>query len=301
MSHGDFFTARILGHEAGVREGPQWTCNHPANPYVSGSVRLAAFLALVLAAPARAAGRVDELHVPSKEYARERRIWVATPTGYDAEKERAFDLVVAFDGEGYLEEIPLPKMLEELRSAGKAPPCVAVLVDDEARAARLDDLANHARFVRFLAGEVLPFVRGRYRVTNDPRRTLVTGSSAGGLAAAFVALERPDVFGNVLSQSGAFWRGAEGSNDAPWEWLTAQYEKTPKKDVRLLLEVGSTETRGALGGAAPSILEANRHLRDVLRKKGYAVTYAEVPGGVHSEETWKARLPAALEAIFSAR
>jgi pimeloyl-ACP methyl ester carboxylesterase len=43
----------------------------------------------------------------------------------------------------------------------------------------------------------------------DPRRVIVTGSSAGGLAAAYVALMRPDLFGNVLSRSGAFWRGAE--------------------------------------------------------------------------------------------
>lgn len=38
------------------------------------------------------------------------------------------------------------------------------------------------------------------------------------------------------------------------------------------------ESRSALGGAAPSILEANRRLRDALRKKGYDVTYAEVAG-----------------------
>jgi enterochelin esterase-like enzyme len=46
---------------------------------------------------------------------------------------------------------------------------------------------------------------------------------------------------------------------------------------------------GALGGAAPSLLDANRHLHDVLEKKGYAIDYFEVPNGEHSPESWRVR------------
>jgi enterochelin esterase family protein len=67
--------------------------------------------------------------------------------------------------------------------------------------------------------------------------------------------------------------------------------------VRILLEVGALETKGALGGAAPSILDANRHLRDALRAKGYAVTYAEVPDAGHGPEFWRERLPAAIATL----
>jgi enterochelin esterase-like enzyme len=49
-----------------------------------------------------------------------------------------------------------------------------------------------------------------------------------------------------------------------------------------------------LGGAAPSILNANRHLRDVLKEKGYTVVYTEVPNGTHSPESWRVRLPVLL-------
>ena len=63
----------------------------------------------------------------------------------------------------------------------------------------------------------------------------------GGLAAAFVALQRPDLIANVLSQSGAFWRSAEASNDAPFEWLTAQVKASPKKPVKFYVEVGAEE------------------------------------------------------------
>ena len=57
---------------------------------------------------------------------------------------------------------------------------------------------------------------------------------------------------------------------------------------------------GALGGAAPSLLDANRRLRDVLRAKRYAVDYLEVPGGEHSPESWRARLPVGLAALAPA-
>jgi len=239
------------------------------------------------------AGQVVERAVESRIYGRPRRVWVYTPPGYDA-SARACDLLIAFDGQEYLEDIRLPAILDLVLNQEKTAPFVAVLIDDATGADRLDDLANRARFADFLGDEVIPWVRSAWNVTRDPHRTIVTGSSAGGLAAAFVAFRRPDLFGNVLSQSGAFWRGKEASNEAPYEWLTEQFAAAPKKDILFVLEVGALETQGALGGSAPSILATNRRLRDVLVKKGYEVAYAELPNGRHSPETWKVRLPGGI-------
>ena len=267
-------------------------------------VHLVALLALSLTtSPPRTGGGVEEGGLQSRIYGRIRRVWVYTPPGYDPSPQHrpAYDLLVAFDGGEYVEDIRLPAILDRLIEERRVPPCVAVLVDDASGAERIDDLGNRAKFADFLGDELVPWARKGWNVTKDPRRTVVTGSSAGGLAAAFVAFRRPDLFGNVVSQSGAFWRGAEASNDPPYEWLTDQFAKASKKDIRFVLEVGASESRGALGGSAPSILEANRKLRDVLKKRGYDVTYAEVANGAHSPESWRERLPGALEAIFSRR
>jgi enterochelin esterase-like enzyme len=243
------------------------------------------------------AGRVEEHSIASKRYRRDRRVWVYTPPRYAAGSGAGYDLLVVLDGAVYLSDIPLPAILDTLLAEGKAPPFVAVLIDNGSSTARLDDLANHARFAAFLGEEVLEWVRRRWTVTHDPRRTIVVGSSAGGLAAAYVAFQRPDLLGNVLSQSGAFWRGNEGSNDAPYEWLTSRYAASPRRDVRFLVEVGAMESRGAMGGAAPSILESNRRFRDALRTRGYNVEYAEVPGGVHAPSSWRERLAPAIAAL----
>src|SRR5262249_39795794 len=105
---------------------------------------------------------------------------------------------------------------------------------------------------------------------------------------------RPDVFGNVWSQSGAFWRGAEASNSPPYEWLTTQVAASPRKGIRFVLDVGALETRGALGGAAPSIRDANRRIASAVEAKGYAVTYTEVPDGTHAPRWWRERLPVGI-------
>jgi len=81
------------------------------------------------------------------------------------------------------------------------------------------------------------------------------GASAGGLAAAYVALARPELFGNVLAQSGAFWRGNEGTNGPPYEWLAHEVVTRPRREVRFYLEVGGDETAHAVG-VGPVFIEA---------------------------------------------
>lgn len=242
-------------------------------------------------------GVVAEHRVASKTYARERRVWVYTPPGYRAKGGAPYDVVVAFDGADYQRDIPFPRILDSLLSTRATPPFVVLLVDDSSGAARNGELGNSDNFAAFIGDELIPWFRSHYNVTTDPHRTIVTGSSAGGLGAAFVAFRRPDLFGKVLSQSGAFWRGAAGSNAEPYEWLTAQYRTAPKRDIVLLLDVGDQETVGALGGAAPSLRDANRRLRDVLTAKGYGVIYTEVRGGQHRPEDWRVRLPGDLVAL----
>jgi enterochelin esterase family protein len=101
----------------------------------------------------------------------------------------------------------------------------------------------------------------------------------------------------VWSQSGAFWRGAEASNDAPYEWLTQRVKASPRKDIRFYLDVGELEDHPTLGGAGPNLRDANRRLRDALNAKGYDVTYAEVPNGNHGPEWWRSRLATGIVAL----
>ena len=245
-------------------------------------------------------GETAMITIPSKIYPAGRRAWAYTPTGYPDSCHAACNLIVAFDGGMYLGAMPLPQILDSLIAANRAAPSVAILVDNGAPPARLADLANSPRFASFVAEELVPWVHERYAVTHAPDHTIIAGVSAGGLEATYIAFKYPTLFGNVLSQSGAFWRGNDGSNAAPFEWLTQQFATSPKANLHLFLDVGSMETGGALGGTAPSLLDANRRLRDVLKTKGYSLEYFEVPGGQHSPESWRLRLPLGIVALAPA-
>jgi enterochelin esterase-like enzyme len=258
------------------------------------SLALAIVLSSALAGAASAqtvAHRLEPVTLFDSVYQRPRRIWIYTPRDYDPSAAAPYPLLIAFDGTEYQDTIPLPLVLDTLLAAKRAPAFVAVLIDDSASAVRIADLGNVSKMVAFLSRQLLPYVRTRWHVTTDPHRVIITGSSAGGLAATFVALERPDLFGNVLSQSGAYWRGAEASNSPPYEWLTSRIATLSRRDVTLVLDVGALEDHPTLGGSGPNFLGATRRLHDALVAKGYRVTYTEIPGGQHSPGTWGPRLP----------
>jgi len=249
---------------------------------------LVAILSAGAAPPAVAKGHVEPLTIADKTYGRERKVWVYTPPGY-ATTGKPYGLVLFFDGESYLEEIPAPAILDTLIAENKIPPVVAVMLDTNQD--RLGDLANRSRFADFAARELVPWIRAKWHVDRDPARVVVSGYSAGGLGAAYLGFRHPELFGNVLSQSGAFWRGNEGTSQ-PAEWLTEQFRKSARLPVRFYIDIGAGETHAAANGVI--FLEANQRLRDVLQAKHYTVGYVEVAGAKHEPGHWRAALPDGL-------
>jgi enterochelin esterase family protein len=87
-------------------------------------------------------------------------------------------------------------------------------------------------------------------------------------------LVHPELFGNVLSQSGAFWYQPEAAKSGPSDtdtgWLSRQLARTRRLPLRFYLQAGRFEG---------NILDENRRLRDVLEAKGYPLTYSEYDGG----------------------
>jgi enterochelin esterase family protein len=238
------------------------------------------------------AGRVEEHKLRSERLGNERIVRVYTPPGYDPESQ-PYRLLVVLDGLTYTSDIPTPTILNGLLAAGRIRPLVAVFVANASPEARNVDLACHPPFAEFLAQELIPWIRRGYRVTNDPARTAIAGSSLGGLAAVCAALKFPDLFGNVLSLSGAFPWSPPG--DPEPEALARQIATGPKLPLRFYLEAGREETVARPGGT--SLLASNRHHRTVLEARGYAVEYHEFNGG-HSTESWRDSLPNGLVALF---
>ncbi|MEO9057048.1 MAG: enterochelin esterase [Ktedonobacteraceae bacterium] len=224
-------------------------------------------------------GVIEQHHIHSTILQNERNAWIYTPPNYQPDAE-PYGLLLLFDGGAYLEFIPAPTILDNLLAADKLPPMVAVLLDSPPEE-RNHELTCHPPFVDFLVQELVPWLHKHYNITTDPRQTIVGGSSAGGLAAAYVGLRAPDVFGKVLSQSGSFWWDWDAEEKIAQQWLTHEYAISPKQPLHFYIDVGRLERI-----AGYDLLMVNRHLHDVLLAKGYTVDYAELPGG-HEYISWR--------------
>jgi len=235
-----------------------------------------------------ARGKVDRTRFHSELLANDRNVWVYTPPGHLSGGAR-LPLLITFDGAVFLDWMQVPTILDNLIAQRRVPPMVAVLVG-AASGKRDTELACDKSFTEFLAKELVPWMSNEHDATQDPALTVVAGSSRGGLASAFAAYEHPEVFGNVLSQSGSYWWSPPEETER--SWLTRQFVRGPLKNVRFSISAGLMEV--------PDQLDTNRHLRDVLLAKGYNVDYAEFNGN-HSYVAWRADFGDRLSALLGSR
>ena len=237
----------------------------PASPYVDPR-------------PGIAAGRVEERSVRTGTGGASRRIWVYSPPLSSGSAPAG--LLICSWGKDYLNQIPVPTILDNLIAEHRIPPISAIFIDDgDDRFQNFQVAQQHADMV---ARDLIPWARQTLHVPADPRRVIVTGYSAAGLESTLIGLRYSDVVGNVLAQSGAFWRGFEGGATES-EWIAAQFAKTPRTDTKFYIDVGGAETTAAGG----TFKAATLRLRDVLVRRGFSVVFNEVPGGEHEFIHWR--------------
>lgn len=157
---------------------------------------------------------------------------------------------------------------------------------------RARELSCNFAFSKMLGEELVPWVRGRFKI-QDRGRAMIAGSSLGGLAAACAGFQVSRAFDSVIALSGSFrWR-PDGEQEP--EWLTRQIAAAPPVPVRFFVGVGSFETGTPGEPGNPSLLTTARHLRDVLQARGYRFTYREFPGA-HEPLSWSLNIGDALVA-----
>ena len=265
------------------------------------------------------AGKVERKTIRSALQNVERPLTIYTPAKYAPEKGE-LALLVLFDGDDFLDTDDWHglEIWDNLIAQRRIPPTVVVMVHNLPRR-RLFDLVANRTFGDFMAKELIPWVRSHYKVSRSAARTVVGGASAGGLAAAYMGIAHPDVFGNVLSMSGAFWwspehnggicggacatpneRPAVINRDATTElnWVAQQALEHPSPNVRYYLAAGTFEFDQAGEGGA--ILEETRHLRDILRAQHNEVFYEQFPSG-HDLQSWPAMMANGLQLLLGRR
>ncbi|VVD80453.1 esterase [Pandoraea capi] len=239
------------------------------------------------------AGTLQATRFASKALGNTRNVYVYRPAGY-RENDPSQGLLVVFDAHAYVNTVPTPVILDNLIAEGRIPRTAALIVGVIDGSTRGKELPPNPAFARFLADELMPWAKA-HGVSAPAAHTVVAGSSYGGLASAWAAHEAPQWFGNVLSQSGSYW-WAPSQGDADTResgWLIRQYAEGPRLPVKFYLESGMFEDRRGPTGIGTS----GRHMRDVLRARGYRVTYTSTATG-HDYLQWRGSLACGLMALI---
>jgi enterochelin esterase family protein len=232
-------------------------------------------------------GTIEEHEFASEIIPTTRKIRVYLPDGYrplkqktvsaldgggTVEKDEGFagtyPVIYVQDGGEYIDLASMDNILDNMIFEGRIPPIVAVFIDPVDR--NYEYFLN-ASYEQMLIEEVMPMIAGKYDVSTEPEKTAIMGASLGGAISLMVAMDRPDLFGNCGSQSGAF-EVDEGR-------LMTMVEQSPARPVAVYLDCG---TFGDLTAE-------NRAMYDLFVEKGYRARYQEFHEG-HSWGNWRAHI-----------
>ena len=218
-------------------------------------------------------GKLDTLIFKSKILGYNKDVFVYTPVGFDKQRKQDYPVLYLFDSFIYLNRVEVPNILDNLINEGKIEPMVAVLINNYSDEKRETELHLSYKFKLFVTDELVSFIRENYNGTTDPHQTVIGGISLGGLASTFMSFYHPDIFGKVLSQSGAFWRDTcrvdNYDNEIRNDWLINQFIQSDKKPIKIFMDWGLQENM---------VLGSNRKMARVLNQKGYDFKYIEFNG-----------------------
>lgn len=225
--------------------------------------------------------------------------WVYVPAQYDATKPAC--LMIFQDGGGYVDRKGgwrVPVVFDNLIASGEMPVTIGLFINPGVLpAANERSLARYNRsfeydglgdaYGRFLLEEVIPKMKEKWNLSDNPDDRGIAGSSSGAIAAFTAAWERPDQFRRVFSTIGTYV-GLRGGNEYP-----TLIRKTEPKPLRIFLQDGS----GDLNIYGGDWWNANQGMLTALTFSGYDVNHAWGTGG-HSGKQGGSLLPEALRWLW---
>lgn len=228
-----------------------------------------------------------------------RRVRLYLPSDFKPEIPR-FTLFL-FDGQNAFDDEPsyaggwyAHEAAERLARAGKLAPILVGI--DHGGPERIRELSPFPvqgtegqldLLLDWLLDTLKPALAERLPLLEGPAGSAVGGSSMGGLAATYAHFRRPLELGGALVMSPSFWLG----DGAILDWVRDQ----PRPPFsRVYLDSGMREGRGTL---LPLVARLAGH----LAARGYGdlnLRFRTDPKGLHSEQSWRRRLPAALRFLY---
>jgi enterochelin esterase family protein len=235
-----------------------------------------------------------------------RKVTVYVPKQYVAGSAAPF--IVGADGPDPL----LFSTLDNLIAQHRVPAMIAISIsngggDAQGSERGLEYDTMSGQYAEFVEHEVLPAVEAHAHVklTHNPDARATMGGSSGGSCALIMAWYHPELYHRVLTYSGTYvnqqWPSDPKTPHGAWEFHEHLIPSTPRKPLRLWLEVGDRDLLN------PNIMRdnfhdwvvANENMARVLAAKGYHYQFLFARNAGHTDRTVKQQtLPEALEYVW---
>lgn len=227
-------------------------------------------------------GTITKYHWISKKIypGTERDYWLYVPQQYDSTKQAC--LIIFQDGGAYLfgEDVKPDIVFDNLISKGDMPVIIGLFINPgdkgpgmpvyggtDNRSFEYDPVND--LYPRFLIEEIIPEIKKKYNITDDPLGRAICGISSGGICAFNAAWQRPDVFGKVVSHCGSF-ANIRGGDKYP-----EMIRRSVKKPIRVFLQSGENDAN-LVWGSWPL---RNKEMAAALEYAGYDYKFVFGEGG----------------------
>jgi enterochelin esterase family protein len=233
-------------------------------------------------------GTMARLSVHSAAFGQERDVHVYLPARFRA--NRTYPLLVVHDGVDYLRYANLRNVLDNLIHRLEIPAMIVALTQSRDR---LVEYTGDERHARFLGEELLPLMMEKFPILDDSSAHGLAGASLGGVAALHAASLYPELYGQLLLQSGSFAFSDLGHHQKgpvfdPVVRFVNGYRKNPfPLAEKIYLSCGIYE----------SLIYENRSLVPLLQAQGMQVNFEEARDA-HNWENWRDRLRQGLTWLF---
>jgi enterochelin esterase-like enzyme len=196
-----------------------------------------------------------------------------------------YPLVLVWDGQNFLRRAHLSTILDHLIQQGEIRPLALAMVESRVLVRSLEYCCNDLSLA-FVLESVLPFARQNLdllEIKRHPGAFGVLGASMGGLMALYTGLRLPEIFGQVLSLSGAF--SFPGYDLVVYDLVRSA---DPDK-LHIWMDAGVYDFQ--------HLLESNRRISTLLQERGFDLWYREYPAG-HNYTAWRDELAAGFSHLF---
>ena len=227
-----------------------------------------------------------------------RKIWIYLPPDYETSGKRypviymhdgqnLFDDFTSFSGEWRVDET----LNDIYKETGKSAIVIGIDNGGDKRLAEYSPWNNEKYkttgegdlYVDFLAKTLKPYIDKTFRTQKQSSRTIILGSSMGGLISLYASAKYPSVFGKAGIFSPAFWFVSKDLK------MFLNINKNNLKHSKFYFVAGKNEDESMV----PEIETVNQLLlKKSVPEKNIVLKIDE--DGTHSESYWKRELKAGL-------